>query len=277
VSAALRRWRLDVAYRGTGFHGFAAQPGTETVAGALQSALVEVLQLDEAPPLVCAGRTDAGVHALAQVVHVDLPDPLFDHAHDGGGADAAADGVRLARSCTSLLAGRVVVRTCTPVAQAFDARRDATARTYRYLLHEAAAPSPLLAEVAWHVVGPIDVRAMRQAAYALLGEHDFRAFCRRPSGTDAADPILRRVLDVDVSVVEDLAGVAGEGRLVVVEVTATAFCHQMVRSVVAALVAVARGAMSAAALPERLRTGDRAGLPAPAPPGGLCLVGVTYG
>ena len=271
MPAATRRWRLDVAYRGSGFHGFAAQPGTETVAGALADALATALRLDGPPPIVCAGRTDAGVHALGQVVHVDLPDPLY-----GEPRDDPADGARLARSCAGLLGHRVSVRSCAPAPEGFDARHSATSRTYRYLVHEAPAPSPLLEGVAWHVIGPLDVRAMTQAAYATLGEHDFRAFCRRPSGTEAAEPIVRRVLDVAVEVVPDASLVAGAGRLVRLDVTATAFCHQMVRSLTAALVAVGTGALRAADVTERLGSGDRSGLPAPAPPEGLCLVSVSY-
>ncbi len=270
MTAATRRWRLDVAYRGDGFHGFAAQPGVRTVAGALSESLATTLRLDAPPPLVCAGRTDAGVHALGQVVHVDLPEP-------SGDGDDEAFGTRLARSCTKLLAPAVVVRACRPAPEGFDARHAATSRSYRYLLHEGTTASPLLDGLAWHVAGPLDVRAMAQAAYALLGEHDFRAFCRRPSGTAPDAPIPRRVLDVAVELVADDAALVGEGRLVRVSVTATSFCHQMVRSVVAALVAVGTRAMTAAELTERLRTGERAGLPAPAPPGGLCLVAVAYG
>jgi len=272
VPAASRRWRLDVAYRGTGFHGFAAQPGTETVAGAIGTALASVLRLDVPPELGCAGRTDAGVHALGQVVHVDLPDPL-----PGASGDDEEDGARLARSVTAVLDGRVVVAACAPASDGFDARRSATSRTYRYLVHEAPAPSPLLDGLAWHVGGaPMDVRAMAQAAYALLGEHDFRAFCRRPAGTDPAEPIRRRVLDVSVRCAADASGVAHAGRLVRVDLTAAAFCHQMVRSLVAVLVSIGQHRLSAADLPERLRTGDRAGLPAPAPPEGLCLLSVAY-
>jgi tRNA pseudouridine38-40 synthase len=271
VTAATRRWRLDVAYRGDGFHGFAAQPNMRTVSGALSEALATVLRLDAPPPLVCAGRTDAGVHALGQVVHVDLPSPPGDGDH---GDDE--HGARIARSCTKLLAPAIVVRSCRPAPEGFDARHAATSRSYRYLVHEGPSASPLLDGLAWHLAGQLDLRAMAQAAYALLGEHDFRAFCRRPSGTTPDDPITRRVLDVAVDPVDDDALLMGTGRLVRVSVTATSFCHQMVRSLVATLVAVGTHSMTAADLTERLRTGERAGLPAAAPPEGLCLVAVSY-
>ncbi len=266
---AARRWRLELAYDGRGFHGFAAQPGQETVAGALAAAIQTVLQLAAPPLLTCAGRTDAGVNALGQVVHCDLPDPLFP-------ARRGDEGTRLATSCNKLCAPRLVVRSCEPAPDGFDARHAARWRRYRYLVHEAPAPSPLLEGLAWHVRGPLDVRAMSQAAYALLGEHDFRAFCRRPAGTTPDEELRRHVLAVDVACVEDTLGVVAEGRLVRLDLTAQSFCHQMVRSVGAALVSVGTGAMTAADLVERLRTGDRQGLPAPAPPGGLCLLEVGY-
>jgi tRNA pseudouridine38-40 synthase len=268
VPAATRRWRLDVAYRGDGYHGFAAQPGMPTVAGALSGALATVLRLEDPPPLVCAGRTDAGVHALGQVVHVDLPAEAVD-------VDVAS-GSRVARSCTKLLAPSIVVRSCRPAPDGFDARHTATSRSYRYLVHEGESPSPLLDGLAWHVAGPLDDRAMTQAAYSALGEHDFRALCRRPSGADPAAPLVRRVLGVAVDVVGDELTLAGGGRLVRVRVEATSFCHQMVRSLVAVLVAIGAHDLTAADLTERLRTGDRSGLPAPAPPEGLCLVAVDY-
>jgi tRNA pseudouridine38-40 synthase len=269
VTAATRRWRLDIAYRGDNYHGFAAQPGVRTVAGELSESLARVLRLAAPPLLVCAGRTDAGVHALGQVVHVDLPEQP--------GESDDERGARVARSCTRLLAPAIVVQSCRPAPEGFDARHAATSRTYRYLVHEGDGASPLLVGLAWHVGGPLDVRAMAQAAYAVLGEHDFRAFCRRPSGTTPDEPITRRVLDVAVDLVDDDCLLIGDGRLIRVSITATSFCHQMVRSLVATLVAVGTHSRSAADLTERLCTGDREGLPAPAPPEGLCLVAAAYG
>ncbi len=270
MPAAQRRWRLDVSYLGTGFHGFAAQPDARTVAGELRGALATVLRLEDPPGITCAGRTDAGVHAVGQVVHVDLADPLF--ADDRG-----EEGARLARAVTRLLAPSIVVSRCVAVDSTFDARHTATSRSYRYLVHEAPSPSPLLAGLAWHVVGPLDVRAMAQAAYGALGVHDFRAFCRRPSGSGPGEPIVREVTGAAVEVVEDVLGTASSGRLVRIDLTAGSFCHQMVRSLTAVLVAIGRHELTAADLTERLRTGERAGLPAPAPPEGLCLMAVSYG
>ena len=150
------------------------------MAGALRQALVRTARLDELPPITCAGRTDAGVHARGQVAHVDLPPVPY-------------DGPGLARALNRQLAPDVVVRRADEVGDDFDARRSAAGRTYRYLIWNAAEPDPLLAPIAWHVGDPLDLVSMRTASDVLLGSHDFRSFCRRPPGTDASEPIVRRV------------------------------------------------------------------------------------
>jgi len=261
--ATTTRLRLVLSYDGTGFRGFAAQPGQRTVAGVLGAALATAV--GHTVELVCAGRTDAGVHAEGQVVHVEVR--------------ADADPAKLQRSVNTMLGPAVVVRSLSPAPPGFDARRSARARHYRYLLLEAPVPDPLLAPVAWHVPGPLDLRAMAGAADALLGEHDFRAFCRRVPGTSPDTPIVRRVLDAVVG--ESPAGVADlppGARVVRVDVTATSFCHQMVRSMVGVLVEVGRGRRRASDVVWLLRSGDRSrGGTLIAPPHGLCLVGVDYG
>ena len=196
------------------------------------------------------------MHARGQVVHVDLPETL-------------RKGLDLARALNRQLAPAVVVRSAEPAPEGFDARRSATARHYRYLVHNAPVPDPLLAPLAWHVADPLDLRAMVAAADALVGEHDFRGFCRRAPGTgaDGADhPGGDR-------------GGLDQGRpatLLRFDISAGSFCHQMVRSLVGALVAVGRGRGNAATMVERLRAGTRAGAASPAPAHGLCLESVTY-
>jgi tRNA pseudouridine38-40 synthase len=282
TGAELQRWKLLIAYDGAPFHGFAVQAEVPTVAGALRRALERTARLREPPLLTCAGRTDAGVHARGQVAHVDLP-PI---AYDGPG---------LARALNRQLAPHVVVLGAETVGSDFDARRSATGRTYRYLVWNAPGPDPLLAPVAWHVPGPLDLGSMRTATDVLLGSHDFRSFCRRPPGTSAADPIVRRVMRAQWSLDDgpeatDAGRGAGAGspagggasagaddaRLLRFEITASSFCHQMVRSVVASLVEVGRGRQTAAGLLERLRATSRERMPEPAPAHGLCLVSVNY-
>jgi tRNA pseudouridine38-40 synthase len=268
------RWALTLAYDGSDFHGFAAQAGQRTVAGDLARALGRVIRAEVV--LTCAGRTDTGVHALDQVVHVDLP------------ADASArlDPGAVIRSCNSQLAPAIVVREAGPAAPGFDARFSATARRYRYLVVNAPVADPLLAGLTWHVADPLDLRSMAAAADALLGEHDFRAFCRRAPGTTPDDPIIRRVVDARWT---PLAGghdgdgaSAGPalapwgGSLLAFEIEANAFCHQMVRSVVGTLVDVGRGRKRPSDILWILRSADRQQASQPAPPRGLTLMAVRY-
>jgi len=260
--AVTTRLRLTVSYDGAGFRGFAAQPGQRTVAGDLARAIGTVV--GHRVELVCAGRTDAGVHATGQVVHVDVrPD---------------VDAVRLVRSVNTLLGPTVAVRSAEAAPPGFDARRSARARRYRYLILEAPTPDPLLAPLSWHVTSPLDLRAMVSAADSLLGEHDFRAFCRRVPGTAPGTPIPRRVLDAGFAEVAVPTGELGPGaRLLRFDIEATSFCHQMVRSVVGVLVEVGRARRRVSDVTWLLRSGDRSrsgGVVAP--PQGLCLTAVAY-
>ena len=270
AGAALQRWRLLIAYDGAAFRGFAAQPEVPTVAGALGRALGRTARLGEPPVIICAGRTDAGVHARGQVVHVDLP------------AAAATEGTWLARALNRQLAPEIVVRRADAVDPDFDARRAATARSYRYLVWNAPAPDPLLASISWHVRDPLDLSSMRAASDVFLGTHDFRSFCRRPVGSDPGRPLERRVTTARWSLDQgpeatDADGGTGATRLLRFDISAASFCHQMVRSLVGSLVEVGRGRENAAGLMERLRAVTRHRMPDPAPARGLCLVSVAYG
>ena len=264
ADAAPQRWKLRVAYDGAAFRGFADQPEVPTVAGALRQALARTARMPEPPSVTCAGRTDAGVHARGQVIHVDLPVIPY-------------DGVGLARALNRQLAPKVTVLEADQVPETFDARRSATGRTYRYLVWNAPVPDPLLAPLSWHVRDRLDLRAMSAASDVLLGTHDFRSFCRRAVGSEPDEPIMRRVLRSAWSIEEgpEVAD-AGPGRLLRFEIAAASFCHQMVRSLVGSLVEVGRSRGNAATLYERLRTADRQGAADPAPPQGLCLVSVEY-
>lgn len=264
TNAVWQRWRLLIAYDGAAFRGFADQPQVPTVAGTLRQALGRTARLVEPPSLTCAGRTDAGVHARGQVVHVDLPPIPF-------------DGAGLARALNRQLAPSVVIRAATAVEPDFDARRSATDRTYRYLVWNGPWPDPLLAPTTWHVRDELDLRAMRAASDVVLGLHDFRSFCRRKPGTAADEPILRRVIRAAWSEEHDSeVRRLGDGRLLRFEIVANSFCHQMVRSLVGSLVDVGRGQGNAATLLERLRLANRHRAPDPAPARGLCLVSVAY-
>jgi tRNA pseudouridine38-40 synthase len=276
------RWRFLVAYDGSAFRGFAAQPNQPTVAGALAEALGRTTRMSEPPRITCAGRTDAGVHARGQVVHADLPAELPKIRRGGTTRPMGADDLLVALN--RQVAPAVVVKEAAPAPDTFDARRSATARRYRYLVWNGPVADPLLAPVAWHVTGHLDLKKMAAATDVLVGEHDFGGFCRRPPGVARGDPVTRRVRRAGWTVsasaeVEDAnaaPGPAGAGRLLRLDIEADSFCHQMVRSLVALLIEVGKGGPTTADVVAVLRAGDRAGLPAPAPPNGLCLVSVSY-
>ncbi|MGH9094488.1 MAG: tRNA pseudouridine(38-40) synthase TruA [Acidimicrobiales bacterium] len=238
-----------VAYLGSSYRGFAAQPGQPTVAGALVGALERHLR--HTVELTCAGRTDAGVHAWGQVVTFDAR------------ADVDVDG--MARAVNKTLGPVIVVRDAAVAAPGFDARRHATGRRYRYTIRNQPAADPFSAATAWHVSRPLDLAAMRLACDPLFGEHDFSAFCRRPP---PGGSLVRVVRDAHWSALDD-----GMLRF---EVEASSFCQQMVRSVVGLMVDVGLGRRRAGEMAGVLRARDRGAAGRLAPPHGLCLWEVTY-
>ncbi|MEZ5183532.1 MAG: tRNA pseudouridine(38-40) synthase TruA [Acidimicrobiales bacterium] len=248
------RLRLVVAYDGTPFHGFAVNEGVRTVAGDLGAAIATVT--GHPAELTCAGRTDKGVHAHGQVVHVDVPAGRVD-----------LDG--LVRSVNKLCAPSIAVRRAEVVDAAFDARFSATARRYRYLVRSAPTPDPASASSAWFVDQPLSLPTMVLACDALVGEHDFRSFCRRPKRRDGEEAsLVRRVVEAGWH--DD-----GEGRLRF-EIEASSFCHQMVRAVVGTLVDVGRGRRRPGEVLGIVRARDRRFAGELAPPHGLTLWTVRY-
>jgi tRNA pseudouridine38-40 synthase len=249
------RVRLLVAYDGSGFHGFWPNAGVTTVGGTLAAALEQVL--GTTIKMTCAGRTDAGVHAWGQVVTFDAPADRLDLD-------------RLQQSVNKLCGPALVVREATEVAPDVDARGSALARTYRYTVLNRPFPDPFLRATTWHVAEPLDRRAMVLACDPLIGAHDFSSFCRRPKVADGQEPasLTRRVLDA--------RWVERDDGLLRFEITANAFCHQMVRSIVGLLVDVGRGRSRAGDVLGIIRARDRRVVPSPAPPEGLCLWSVAY-
>ena len=266
--AATQRWRLGLAYDGRAFSGFASQPRLETVAGALREVLARTLRLEAEPVIVGAGRTDAGVHALAQVVHVDLPArPNTRHA---------LEPARLVASLNAQLRGRIHVLAATPVEDSFHARFSATWRAYRYLVCADGPRLDALGALAWCVPGPVDLAAMNAAAAETLGVHDFRSFCRRAPRAAPEDPINRLVLEARWRVVDDPLEIAPGGTFLRLDIRAQSFCHTMVRSLVSTMVAIGQGRLARDTVRRRLASPQRDRLPAPAPPSGLALVAVGY-
>ena len=240
-------YRLDVAYDGSGFSGYARQAGLRTVQGELESALAVALRT--AIDTSVAGRTDAGVHARGQVVS-------FEYEGD-------VDLVRLPRSLNGIVGPEVSVRSASMVPEGFNARFSATWRRYRYLIDMGPSPDPLMRGFVWHIGRPLDVEAMRSAGAAFVGEHDFSAFCRSVEGSSN----VRRVTELAIG--------EGDG-LLRTWVQANAFCHQMVRSIVGYLYDVGRGFSDGARVGEVISAGDRGALATVAPPHGLTLWAVGY-
>jgi tRNA pseudouridine38-40 synthase len=255
--AGLVRLRLDLAYDGAPFAGFARQPGQVTVQGELERVLARML--DQSIGLTVAGRTDRGVHALAQVVHLDL-DPAPARA-----GRALADLEVLRERLDNQVGPAISLWTVRRVGPGFDARFSATARHYRYRLVDAPAADPIRRHDRWHIPGPLSVPAMREAARTLLGEHDLASFCRRAPGRTTTRRLDR------VSVVRPVPG------RVDVVLEGPAFCHQQVRSILGCLVEVGRGRRPPAWLGEVLRAKDRRVAARVAPPHGLTLERVRYG
>lgn len=251
MSASVRL-RIDLAYDGTDFHGYARQPDVRTVQGVLEDALVRYF--GGPVDTTVAGRTDAGVHAYGQTVHADV------EARDPGRLDEA----RMRAALDKLCGPEITVWRVRAVTGDFDARFGATQRRYRYRLCDAEAMDPLLRRTTWHVGPPrLDDAAMQAGSRHLIGEHDFTSFCRR-----SGDQHLRRRVDA--------IALRRDGDLLVVEVAGPAFCHQMVRSIVGCLLPVGRGRRAPDAVADVLAARDRAAVGQIAPPHGLTLTGVTY-
>ncbi len=269
---ATQRWRLDIAYDGQGLSGFAYQPEVTTVVGLLRTTIATTLHLSQEPHIVGAGRTDAGVHAFAQVIHVDLPSDFF--ASRGG-----PDAQRLVRALNRQLRGRVRVLSAHVVDDSFHARFSATWREYRYLVLETDPPALALHDAfSWAVKGPVDVEAMNRASQSLLGTHDFRAFCRRPDGSDPDEPLKRLVMTAQWERLADTWQMSPESAPALrFTIRAQSFCHNMVRSLTSTLVAIGQGKLPESTIPERLASHQREHLPPPAPAGGRRRVGVGYG
>ncbi|MGI8458714.1 MAG: tRNA pseudouridine(38-40) synthase TruA [Propionibacteriaceae bacterium] len=251
-----RRWRIDLGYDGSGFSGWAVQPGRRTVQGELAETIGRVLRLPEPPDLVCAGRTDAGVHARGQVAHLDLAPGLLD------------DGVELTRRLTRVLRPEIVVRSIDPAPAGFDARFAAIWRRYVYRLIDVNLPDPLLRASITAVRRPVDLDLFNAAATGLLGLHDFAAFCRRREGSTT----IRTLLHCEAVRVEagPFAGV------IEVTVIADAFCHSMVRSLVGALVSVADGRRPTTWLRSVATAAERVSTVEVIAAGGLTLEEVGY-
>lgn len=240
-------YRVDVSYDGSNFHGFARNRDVRTVQEELETALGRVF--GTSIEVVCAGRTDAGVHARHQVISFT--------------ADASIDTRRIQRSINTMLGEEIVATDAMVVADDFSARFSATARAYRYRILSAPVPDPLRRLTTWHVPHALDLAAMNDAAGRFAGEHDFASFCRRAPNRSS----VRRVLAAEWVV---------DGDILEFRISASAFCQQMVRSLTGFCVEVGRGRVDPRSVPDVLDRRDRNAAPQIAPPRGLILWEVVY-
>jgi tRNA pseudouridine38-40 synthase len=240
------------------------------VQGVLEDALSRVLGSTAEPVRTTgAGRTDRGVHAEAQVVHVDVP-TAWPRLADLDGLAAALD---------RMVGPALTIRRVRRVPAGFDARFSAVGRSYRYRLCDGPTMPPLWHHDTWHVGrddrgSALDLGAMEAAGRALVGEHDYASFCRRrmlrrPDGAEVVAPTVRRIDRLTVRRSRPAA-------LVLLRIDGAAFCHQMVRSITGCLVEVGQGRRPAGWVAEVLAARDRRAAGPVAPPHGLSLVGVRY-
>jgi tRNA pseudouridine38-40 synthase len=244
----MSRFVLVVAYDGAPFHGWQTQPSGMAVQDVLENALSKVA--DQAIKVVCAGRTDTGVHALAQIVHCDLPDTRPETAWF--------------RGVNALLPASVQVKMVCHVDSEFHARFDAIERSYRYLIYRSASAHPLLSGRAGWVFRPLDIQKMEVAARTLLGQHDFSSF--RSSQCQANSPVREL----------KMLRFREQGAVLAIEFKANAFLHHMIRNIVGALVEVGTEKRDLAWFESVFKAKDRRLGAATFAPDGLYFLAPTY-
>ena len=256
------RIRLDLAYDGTDFSGWAAQPGLRTVEGELSAALATLLRAVDPVRLTVAGRTDAGVHARGQVVHVDVDETAW-AALPGRSMRSPQDAAQA--RLRGILPADVVVRAVRPAPDGFDARFSALRRRYLYrLCDDPASLDPLRRRDTVSHKRQLDVEAMDAAASTLVGLGDFAAFCKRREGATTVRTLI------------EYSWHRGQDGVLEATVVADAFCHSMVRSLVGAVVPVGEGRRPVEWPRQVMRAAVRDPAVAVMPPHGLSLEEVTY-
>jgi len=245
--ASSSRLAALIEYDGTEYAGFQVQTGERTIQEELEQALAVVAL--QPVRVVPAGRTDAGVHALGQVVHLQV---AWHHSLGD-----------LQRAWNANLPRDIAIRALARVSPGFHARYSARSRVYRYQIDNEPVRRPLLSRYAWHVDRPLDVGRMAEAAAMLVGRHDLRSFGRAPQGENTVRSVLRALA-------------WAEGERICVEVEADAFLQHMMRRVVVSLVAVGRRRLSVGEFGDIIRARDPRRAAGLAPPNGLCLMAVRY-
>ncbi len=260
------RYRLSFSYDGTDFYGWAKQPGLRTVQGELLAALSVIFgEVEDDFGIRVAGRTDAGVHALHQQAHIELTAEQINRL--GRNRDDIADPTYLADRLNRILPQDLRVHTVAPAAKGFDARFSAIFRRYRYRIADgAAANNPLEARYTLTVFQSLNTIDMQAAALEVLGLHDFASFCRpRPGSTT-----IRELREVKVRRNPEA------GNVIEIELLADAFCHNMVRSIVGALIAVGKGQATSADVRATLERASRTQSYRVVAAQGLTLIEIGY-
>lgn len=252
-----RTLSLTVSYNGAPFSGFARQPGQLTVQGELEQALSLVFR--RPMEVVCSGRTDAGVHALGQVVSFDIANDELE----------GRNLYSLRRSLNALTHEDITVREVEERQPGFSARFDAQWREYHYHVCLDEVPPLFMRDFSWYVHGQLDIDAMREAAAHLVGEHDFKSFCMAASAV--GKPTCRNVHEISLS----REMIMGEG-ILTIKVVGNAFLHSMVRTIVGTLVMVGRGQRKPEWVREVLEARNRTAAGENAPAAGLVFWRVQY-
>jgi tRNA pseudouridine38-40 synthase len=265
-----RTLKLTIAYDGSAYSGWQRQANAQSIQAVIED---EIATIVGAPnPLVAAGRTDAGVHAAAQVASITIDHPI------------SCDELLKALNAR-LKAGDIRIRAIEEAFDRFDARIFAKTKTYRYAIWNGGAPNPFIRHVVWHVSYRVDLQRMIHAARALAGEQDFAAFQGR--GSDVKTTV-RRVLSAELREVSldfdqpvamsplDAAHASGDGRLLRLEISGTGFLRHMVRTIAGTLVDIGRGQLAPDDMRRIIDSRDRAEAGQTAPPQGLMLWTVTY-
>lgn len=245
----LKNFKLIIEYDGTAYHGWQRQKELPTIQGEIENALLTMA--GDPVTLIGSGRTDAGVHAMAQVAHFKSNTRIPPQAFQKG--------------LNSLLENDIVVKSCVQVDQNFHARYDVKSKTYRYRILHRPLPEAVGRQYAWHIPQKLDPDAMRRAISHILGRHDFKAF--EGTGSPRSDT-RRHIFKAEL--------IQNEGDYLDIFVEADGFLKFMVRNIVGTLAEVGRGKITAQDFKEILISKNRNRAGATAPPQGLCLIKVNY-